>query len=81
MKLLHSYEAGTPSNKAARLAGANMYAYGLIAYLSVVNKMSATKSMGWSLVPIVAHLLVRDILAGQKSFPLQERLVSLLKTP
>ena len=67
MKLLHSYEAGTPSNKAARLVGANMYAYGLIAYLSVVSKMSATKSMGWSLVPIVVHLLVRDILTGDKS--------------
>mmetsp|Transcript_10381 Transcript_10381/g.15779 ORF Transcript_10381/g.15779 Transcript_10381/m.15779 type:complete len:309 (-) Transcript_10381:59-985(-) len=71
MKLLHSYEAGTPSNKAARLVGANMYAYGLIAYLSVVNKMSATKSMGWSLVPIVAHLLGRDVFTGEKSFSYQ----------
>ncbi|KAL9191155.1 hypothetical protein ACHAXT_000861 [Thalassiosira profunda] len=61
MLLLHGYtEKDTPSNKAVRLAGANMLAWGLLPYLTVVSKMEPTKAMGWSIVPIIAHLVVRD---------------------
>ena len=62
MLLLHGYtEKDTPSNKAGRLIGANMLAWGLLPYLTVVSKMEPTKAMGWSLVPIVAHLVLRDV--------------------
>ncbi len=77
MKLLHSYkDAGTPSNKACRLAGANMLGYGLISYLSVISKVASRKSMGWSLVPIIVHLIVRDILEGEKSNSFQVKAFS-----
>jgi len=68
MKLMHNYnDKDTPANHASRLAGAHMCAYGLISYLSVMKNVSPTKAMGWSLVPLVAHIFVRDILESSKS--------------
>jgi hypothetical protein len=68
MKLFHNYdENGSPANKASRMAGANMLAYGLISYLAVQKKFSSTMAMGWSLVPIVAHVFVRDVLESVKT--------------
>ena len=60
MKLMHNYhDKDTQANQASRLAGAQMCAFGLISYLSVVKNFSPTKAMGWSLVPLVAHIFVR----------------------
>ena len=54
MKLMHNYnEKGTPANQASRSSGAQMCAYGLISYLSVMMNVFPTKAMGWSLVPLV----------------------------
>ena len=60
MKLMHNYhDKDTQANQASRLAGAQMCAFGLISNLSVVKNVSPTKAMGWSLVPLVAHIFVR----------------------
>ena len=48
MKLMHNYhDKDTQANQASRLAGAQMCAFGLISYLSVVKNFSPTKAMGW----------------------------------
>jgi len=63
MKLMHKY-----NDKGSRLAGEQMCPYGgLISYLSVMMNVSPTKAMGWSLVPLVEHIFVRDILESSKS--------------
>ena len=66
MKLMHNYAPGAPdmpANKAARFAGADMLSYGgLVAYLTVFQNMAATTAMGWSLVPIVGHLVLREVI-------------------